>query len=126
VRSKALEFGLGPEVFATTDVHVPAGAIPKDGPLAGVAMVSLLTARPVRHAVGMTGEITLRGRVLPVGGVKMKALAVHRAGLSTVILPKRNARDLDELPDDVRETMTFVLTEMIDEGLAMALPYAGC
>jgi ATP-dependent Lon protease len=70
----------------------------------------------------MTGEITLRGRVLPVGGVKMKALAVHRAGLSTVILPKRNARDLDELPDDVRETMTFVLTEMIDEGLAMALP----
>jgi ATP-dependent Lon protease len=127
VRSKALEFGISPDVFATTDVHVhvPAGAVPKDGPSAGVAMVtavvSLLTARPVRHGVGMTGEITLRGRVLPVGGVKMKALAAHRAGLVTVILPKRNERDLDELPDEVRETMIFVLAETIDEVLAMAL-----
>jgi ATP-dependent Lon protease len=127
VRSKALEFGIDPETFATTDihVHVPAGAMPKDGPSAGVAMVtaivSLLTARPVRHIVGMTGEITLRGRVLPVGGIKMKVLSAHRAGLSTVILPKRNERDLDELPDDVRAAMTFVLTEMIDEGLATAL-----
>ena len=85
------------------------------------ALTSLLTGRPVRHDVGMTGEITLRGRVLPVGGVKMKVLAAHRAGLSTVILPKRNERDLDELPDDVRQTMTFVPVEMIDEVLSTAL-----
>jgi ATP-dependent Lon protease len=122
VRSKALEFGIDPEVFATTDihVHVPAGAMPKDGPSAGVAMVSLLTGRPVRHTVGMISEITLRGRVRPVGGSKMKVLSAHRAGLSTIILPKRNERDLDELLDDVRAAMTFVLTEMIDEGLATA------
>jgi len=127
VRAKAPELGVEPDLFANTDVHVhvPAGAIPKDGPSAGVAMVaamtSLLTGRPVRHDVGMTGEITLRGRVLPVGGVKMKVLAAHRAGLSTVILPKRNERDLDELPDDVRQTMTFVPVEMIDEVLSTAL-----
>jgi ATP-dependent Lon protease len=88
------------------------------------AMVSLLTARPVRHDVGMTGEITLRGRVLPVGGVKMKVLAAHRAGLTTVIIPKRNERDLDDLPDDVRQTMTFVLAEQIDDVLQTALPPA--
>jgi ATP-dependent Lon protease len=99
VRAKAPELGVDPDLFANTDVHVhvPAGAIPKDGPSAGVAMVSamtsLLTGRPVRHDVGMTGEITLRGRVLPVGGVKMKILAAHRAGLTTVILPKRNEHD---------------------------------
>ncbi len=87
-------------------------------------MVSLLTARPVRHDVGMTGEITLRGRVLPVGGVKMKVLAAHRAGLTTVIIPKRNERDLDDLPDDVRQTMTFVLAEQIDDVLQTALPPA--
>jgi ATP-dependent Lon protease len=127
VRSKAKEFGLDPEAFARTDVHVhvPAGAMPKDGPSAGVAMVtamvSLLTARPVHHTVGMTGEITLLGRVLPVGGVKIKVLAAYRAGLSTIILPKRNAPDLDELPDDVRATLTCVLTETIDEVLATAL-----
>ena len=85
------------------------------------AMTSLLTDRPVRHDVGMTGEITLRGRVLPIGGVKMKVLAAHRAGLSTVVLPKRNERDLDELPDEVRQTMTFVPVEMIDEVLSVAL-----
>jgi ATP-dependent Lon protease len=127
VRAKAPDLGIDPDLFANTDVHVhvPAGAIPKDGPSAGVAMVSamtsLLTGRPVRHDVGMTGEITLRGRVLPVGGVKMKVLAAHRAGLCTVILPKRNERDLDELPDDVRQTMTFVPVEMIDEVLSTAL-----
>jgi len=127
VRAKAPDLGIDPDLFANTDVHVhvPAGAIPKDGPSAGVAMVSamtsLLTGRPVRHDVGMTGEITLRGRVLPVGGVKMKVLAAHRVGLCTVILPKRNERDLDELPDDVRQTMTFVPVEMIDEVLSTAL-----
>ena len=127
VRAQAPELGVEPDLFTNTDfhVHVPAGAIPKDGPSAGVAMVSamasLLTGRPVRHAVGMTGEITLRGRVLPVGGVKMKVLAAHRAGLTTVILPKRNEHDLDELPDDVRQAITFVLVEMIDEVLSTAL-----
>jgi ATP-dependent Lon protease len=126
VRAKAPELGIDPEVFANTDihVHVPAGAIPKDGPSAGVALVSaltsLLTNRPVRHDVGMTGEITLRGRVLPVGGVKMKVLAAHRAGLTTVILPKRNERDLEELPDEVRQALTFVPVEMIDEVLCTA------
>ena len=126
VRAKALELGVDPEVFAHTDihVHVPAGAIPKDGPSAGVAMVtaltSLLTNRPVRHDVGMTGEITLRGRVLPVGGVKMKVLAAHRAGLTTVILPKRNERDLEALPEEVRQALTFVPVEMIDEVLGTA------
>jgi ATP-dependent Lon protease len=128
VRAKARALGLEADLFAQTDLHlhVPAGAIPKDGPSAAAAMVtamvSLLTARPVRHDVGMTGEITLRGRVLPIGGVKMKVLAAHRAGLTTVILPKHNARDLDDLPDDVRQTMTFVLAEQIDEVLQTALP----
>ena len=127
VRSKAAELGIDPEAFAQTDVHVhvPAGATPKDGPSAGVAMTmaiaSLFTGRPVRGNVGMTGEATLRGRVLPIGGVKMKVLAAHRAGLTTVILPKRNERDLDDVPADVRSKMTFVLVERIDEALAAGL-----
>lgn len=127
VRAKATELGLDAELFANTDfhVHVPAGAIPKDGPSAGVALVSamtsLLTGRPVRSDVGMTGEITLRGRVLPVGGIKMKVLAAHRAGLTTVLLPKRNEHDLDELPDEVRQALTCIPVEMIDEVLATAL-----
>jgi ATP-dependent Lon protease len=127
VRSKAAELGVDADAFAQADVHVhvPAGAIPKDGPSAGVAMVmaiaSLFTGRPVRGDVGMTGEATLRGRVLPIGGVKMKVLAAHRAGLSTVILPKRNERDLEELPEDVRLKMTFVLVDRIDEALAVGL-----
>jgi ATP-dependent Lon protease len=127
VRAQAPELGIDPALFTNSDlhVHVPAGAIPKDGPSAGVAMVSamtsLLTSRPVRHDVGMTGEITLRGRVLPVGGVKMKVLAAHRAGLTTVIVPKRNEHDLDELPEDVRQTLTFVPVEMICEVLSTAL-----
>jgi ATP-dependent Lon protease len=105
-------------------LHVPAGAIPKDGPSAGIAMVmavaSLFSERPVRGDVGMTGEVTLRGRVLPVGGIKMKVLAAHRAGLSTVILPKRNEKDLDDLPDEVRNTMLFILVETIDEAIDVA------
>jgi ATP-dependent Lon protease len=130
VRAKTSAWGLETDLFTRTDlhIHVPAGAIPKDGPSAGVAMVSamvsLLTARPVRQDVGMTGEITLRGRVLPVGGVKMKVLAAHRAGLTTVIIPKRNQHDLDDLPDDVRQAMTFVLVEHIDDVLQTALPPA--
>ena len=127
VRSKATELGVDPDIFAQMDVHVhvPAGAIPKDGPSAGVAMTmamaSLFTGRPVRGDVGMTGEVTLRGRVLPIGGVKMKVLAAHRAGLTTVILPKRNERDLEDLPEDVRTKMRFVLVDRIDEALAVGL-----
>jgi ATP-dependent Lon protease len=127
VRSKSNQLGVDPRLFEKTDVHVhvPAGAIPKDGPSAGVtilmAMASLFSGRPVRSDIGMTGEVTLRGRMLPVGGIKMKVLAAHRAGLNTVILPKRNERDLDELPDDVRNTMKFVPVEGIDEALEVAL-----
>ena len=106
-------------------MHVPAGAVPKDGPSAGVAMTmamaSLFSGRPMRPDLGMTGEVTLRGRVLPVGGVKMKMLAAHRAGLKQVILPKRNEGDLEEVPEDVRDAMSFVLVERIDEALAAAL-----
>jgi ATP-dependent Lon protease len=127
VRSKAQELGVDADSFAKLDVHVhvPAGAVPKDGPSAGVAMTlamaSLFTGRPVRGDVGMTGEITLRGRVLPIGGVKMKVLAAHRAGLDTVILPRRNERDLEDLPEDVRKEITFVLVDTIDEALTAAL-----
>jgi ATP-dependent Lon protease len=105
-------------------IHVPAGAIPKDGPSAGItmlmAMASLFSDQPVRGDVGMTGEVTLRGRVLPVGGIKMKVLAGHRAGIKTIILPKRNVRDLDELPEDVRNAITFVPVEQIDEAIKVA------
>jgi ATP-dependent Lon protease len=106
-------------------VHVPAGAVPKDGPSAGIAMTtalaSLLTERPVKATVGMTGEVTLQGRVLPIGGVKQKVLAAHRAGLKEVILPKRNEGDLEDVPEQVREEMTFHVAETIDEVLALAL-----
>jgi ATP-dependent Lon protease len=126
VRSKAEQLGISPDVFEATDVHlhVPAGAIPKDGPSAGVAlsmaMASLFSGRTVRGDVGMTGEVTLRGRVLPVGGIKMKVLAAHRAGLTTVILPKRNEKDLDDLPAEVRSDMRLVLVERIDEAMTVA------
>ncbi len=109
-------------------VHVPAGAIPKDGPSAGVTMVtaltSLLTGRPVRHTVGMTGEVTLQGRVLPIGGVKQKVLAAHAAGLTEVILPERNRGDIDDVPEEVREAMKFHFAMTIDEVLAVALERA--
>jgi ATP-dependent Lon protease len=109
-------------------VHVPAGAIPKDGPSAGVTMVtaftSLLTGRPVRHTVGMTGEVTLQGRVLPIGGVKQKVLAAHAAGLTDVILPERNRGDIDDVPQEVRDAMSFHFAMTIDEVLAVALERA--
>ena len=131
VRSKAAELGIDADAFAQTDVHVhvPAGAIPKDGPSAGVAMTmaiaSLFTGRPVKGSVGMTGEATLRGRVMPIGGLKMKVLAAHRAGLTTVILPRRNERDLEDLPDDVRSRMSFVLVDTIDQALEAGLSLKG-
>jgi ATP-dependent Lon protease len=106
-------------------VHVPAGAIPKDGPSAGItittALTSLLTGRPVKHTVGMTGEVTLQGRVLPIGGLKQKVLAAHAAGLTDVILPERNRGDLEDVPEDVREEMTFHPVMTVDEVLDLAL-----
>jgi ATP-dependent Lon protease len=106
-------------------VHFPAGAVPKDGPSAGItmttALVSLLTGRPVRPEVGMTGEVTLSGRVLPIGGVKQKVLAAHRAGLTEVILPARNEPDLDDLPEAVRSEMTVHLVDDVADVLAIAL-----
>jgi ATP-dependent Lon protease len=130
VRGHAEELHIGADQFdeQTFHVHVPAGAIPKDGPSAGVTMVtaltSLLSGRPVRHTVGMTGEVTLQGRVLPIGGVKQKVLAAHAAGLTDVILPERNRGDMDEVPQEVRDAMSFHFAMTIDEVLAVALEAA--
>jgi ATP-dependent Lon protease len=127
VRSKAPELGIDDEIFAKTDlhIHVPAGAVPKDGPSAGVtmatALVSLLTNRNVRADVAMTGEITLRGQVLPVGGIKQKVLAAARVGIHTVILPVRNEPDLDDIPEEIRSKMKFVFAERVDDVFAAAL-----
>jgi ATP-dependent Lon protease len=126
VRSHREELGIPAERFEREfHVHVPAGAIPKDGPSAGTAMttalVSLLSGRPVKHTVGMTGEVTLQGRVLPIGGLKQKVLAAHAAGLTEVILPERNRGDLDEVPEEVREQMAFHPVMSIDEVLGLAL-----
>lgn len=127
VRSKAIALGFNPSVFSETDVHVhvPAGAVPKDGPSAGVALVmaiaSLFSDRPLKNNLAMTGEVTLRGRVLPVGGIKLKLLAAHRAGMKTVILPKRNERDLDELPEEVLNDLEIVFVEKIADALDVAL-----
>src|SRR3712207_1892154 len=127
VRAHAGELGADEEAFDGREfhVHVPAGAIPKDGPSAGITMVtalaSLVSRRPVRHTVGMTGEVTLQGRVLPIGGVKQKVLAAHAAGLTDVIVPERNRGDLDELPEHVREAMKFHPVMTIEEVLDLAL-----
>lgn len=127
VRSKAKDLGIQDTAFEKSDLHLhmPEGATPKDGPSAGVTMAtaiaSLMTNRLVKSDVAMTGEITLRGRVLPVGGIKEKVLAAHRAGLKTVILPKRNEKDLDELPDQVRKDLKFVFAESVDDVFNAAL-----
>jgi ATP-dependent Lon protease len=126
VRSHSAKLGIEPErLKGRFHVHVPAGAVPKDGPSAGVTMVtalaSLLADQPVRSTVGMTGEVTLQGRVLPIGGVKQKVLAAHRAGITEVILPKRNEGDLDDVPKKVREEIAFHPVETVDEVLALAL-----
>ena len=127
VRSKAQGLGIPNDLFEKSDIHlhVPAGAVPKDGPSAGVtmatALASLLTGCRVRDDVGMTGEITLRGQVLPVGGVKEKVLAAHRAGLKSVILPKQNAKDLEDVPEEVRASLKFVLAEHVDDVFEAAL-----
>jgi len=128
VRSRANDLALDPGFYATSDIHlhVPAGAIPKDGPSAGTAMTtaltSLLTGVPVREDVAMTGEITLRGQVLPVGGIKDKALAARRSGITTFVLPRRNEVDLDDLPQELKDDMTFVLADTMDDVLEAAMP----
>jgi ATP-dependent Lon protease len=126
--SHASELGIDPALFKNSGVHihVPAGAIPKDGPSAGVtmatAMASLFTKEPVRPDVAMTGEITLTGLVLPIGGIKEKTLAARRAGIKTVILPRINQKDLRELPEHVRKEMEFIFADRIEDVLRVAVP----
>jgi ATP-dependent Lon protease len=127
VRSRAAGYGLGRDFYRKMDlhIHIPEGAIPKDGPSAGITLattiVSALTKIPVRNDVAMTGEITLRGKVLPIGGVKEKLLAAHRAGIRNVILPKENEKDLQDLPQDILGVLHVNLVETMDEVLAVAL-----
>ena len=131
VRSKVHELGIDPDFHEKNDIHihVPEGAVPKDGPSAGItmatALVSALTGKPIRKEVGMTGEITLRGRVLPIGGLKEKTLGAHRAGLTKIICPKENEKDLDDIPESVRKEMEFVLVSHVDEVLKHALKSEG-
>ncbi|HMN88267.1 MAG TPA: magnesium chelatase domain-containing protein, partial [Bauldia sp.] len=127
VRSRAVDFGIEPPLFDKRDihVHVPEGATPKDGPSAGVAMVtaivSIMTGIPIRKDVAMTGEITLRGRVLPIGGLKEKLLAALRGGIKTVLIPEDNAKDLAEIPDNVKSGLEIIPVSRMDEVLKNAL-----
>jgi ATP-dependent Lon protease len=127
IKSRAKSLGLDPGLFEKSDihVHVPAGAIPKDGPSAGVAMftalASLLTGRMARNDTAMTGEISLRGLVLPIGGVKEKVLAAARAGITTVMLPARNRKDLEDVPESARNQVRFVWLETVDDAIKAAL-----
>jgi ATP-dependent Lon protease len=131
VKSRASSLGIADEAFAKSDIHihVPAGATPKDGPSAGVAMfmalTSLMTERNVRSDTAMTGEISLRGLVLPVGGIKEKVIAAARAGIKRVMLPARNRRDFDDIPEEVRRDLEFVWLERVEEAVASALEPAG-
>jgi len=126
-RSIAASFGVKEDAFENTDVHlhIPEGAVPKDGPSAGVAMVTALlsayTERPIRRDAGMTGEITLRGRILAVGGIREKALAARRVGVKTFVMPKKNNNDLDSIPKRLRQDMEFVLVERMHEVLDATL-----
>jgi len=127
VRSRSIRFGIKPTLFEKRDihVHVPEGATPKDGPSAGVAMatsiVSVLTGIPIRRDIAMTGEITLRGRILPIGGLKEKLLAALRAGITTVFIPKENEKDLAEIPDNVKKNLKLIPVADVDEVIAQAL-----
>jgi ATP-dependent Lon protease len=126
-RSRSVDFGIEPGYFDKHNIHIhiPAGAIPKDGPSAGItmatALISTLTGRAIRKDVAMTGEITLRGRVLPIGGLREKTLAAHRGGIRTFLLPKRNAKDLAELPEVVKKDLELIQVNTLDEVLAFAL-----
>jgi ATP-dependent Lon protease len=130
VKNRASSFGIDASRFEKSDihVHVPAGAIPKDGPSAGVAMfmalVSLMTERTVRSDTAMTGEISLRGLVLPVGGIKEKVIAAHRAGIKRIMLPARNRKDFEDIPEEVRKQVEFVWLERVDEAVSSALEIA--
>ena len=132
VKSRAASLGIDPAAFEKTDVHVhvPAGAIPKDGPSAGVgmfmALTSLFTDRVVRHDTAMTGEISLRGIVMPVGGIKEKVLAAMQAGVTRVMLPARNKRDFDEIPAEARDKLEFIWLERVDDAVAAALSPESC
>ena len=127
VRANAKKFKIKPDVFDKTDVHihVPEGAVPKDGPSAGVtlttALVSLFTGTPVKADLAMTGEVTLRGNVLPIGGLKEKSMAAHRCGISTIVIPKANVNDLDDVPQAVKDAVTFIPAEKISQVLDAAL-----
>lgn len=127
IRSRSEELNIDPDFHEKLDIHihVPEGATPKDGPSAGItmatALVSALTGRKVKKEVGMTGEITLRGRVLPIGGLKEKSMSAHRAGLTTIIIPKDNEKDLEDVPESVRSDLTFILVSHLDEVLKNAL-----
>ena len=129
VRSRAAMLGIDPEFYRDNDIHihVPEGAIPKDGPSAGVGMctvlVSALTGIPVRSNVAMTGEITLRGEVLPIGGLKEKLLAAHRGGIDTVLIPEENKRDLEEIPANIKQKLDIRPVKWIDEVFAVALQH---
>jgi ATP-dependent Lon protease len=127
IRSRSQSLGIDPKLVAESDIHihVPQGAVPKDGPSAGVAMfialASLMLNKPVHHDVAMTGEITLRGLVLPIGGLKEKTLAAKRAGITQVIVPKRNERDMVDIPQEVRDSLKFHFVENIDQALKIAV-----
>ncbi|MFA5074254.1 MAG: S16 family serine protease, partial [Nitrospirota bacterium] len=127
VRSRANILGIQPDTFSKTDyhIHVPAGAIPKDGPSAGVtmatALASVFTNSPVKKDLAMTGEVTLRGRVLPIGGLKEKTLAARRAGITTMIIPAENKKDLDDIPNYLRKDMKFIFASTMDDVIAAAL-----
>jgi ATP-dependent Lon protease len=127
VRARAKTLGIKDDIFSKTDlhIHVPAGAIPKDGPSAGITMAtaiaSALTGKPVSKNIAMTGEVTLRGRVLPIGGLKEKALAAKRMGINKVIIPKSNKKDLEDIPKYIKKDMEFVLAETMDDVIKVAL-----
>ena len=127
LKSRSREFELPSDIFDQVDIHIhiPEGAIPKDGPSAGItiatALASAFTGRPVRRDVGMTGEITLRGRVLPVGGLKEKSMAAHRAGIKTIIVPRRNQKDMVDIPKKIQRDLKFVFVDRMDGVLPVAL-----